>query len=375
MTIARKLELHDFRPTGFDYMRLVLACLVVVTHAPTIARGEQAGVDFFNSALAAPLKFVLPAFFALSGFLVAGSMERCKSLAMFLMLRGIRIYPALVCEVLLSAFLVGPLVTSLPWKAYFFDPQFFRYLVNVTGHISYRLPGVFATAPKPDVVNGQLWTVPWELICYLCLSVLILLGLGHRRRLILWAIGAMILVAATTNSIEHGGFTVLVGHVWGLDLLVYFSAGVAFHLYRGELPWSWELFGMCVLAACILMFFVPGGQYLALFPTVYATVFLGTCSPRMVLPSGLADCSYGVYLYGYVIQQLVADQWAWSRTSALNVALALPLSIGAGLLSWHLFEKPVMRLLRPRLKAFEEKWPRRRRDRRNTVAGAHLGSD
>jgi peptidoglycan/LPS O-acetylase OafA/YrhL len=56
-------------------------------------------------------------FFALSGFLVAGSPERSKTLLTFLGLRAIRIYPALGVEVVLSALLIGTAVTTLPLPA------------------------------------------------------------------------------------------------------------------------------------------------------------------------------------------------------------------------------------------------------------------
>ncbi len=58
----------------------------------------------------------------------------------FLGNRFIRIYPALAVEVFLSAFLLGAVFTSLDLSLYFADPEFLRYLVNVTGHIHFSLP-------------------------------------------------------------------------------------------------------------------------------------------------------------------------------------------------------------------------------------------
>ena len=127
-------------------------------------------------------------FFALSGFLVAGSLLRSRTVAMFLASRIIRIFPALSVEVLLSAVLLGPLFTSLTLAQYFRSHEFWGYWWNLVGHVHFRLPGVFDANPNPNVVNGQLWTVPYELYCYVLLALVTLIG-GVRHRWIVVAGG------------------------------------------------------------------------------------------------------------------------------------------------------------------------------------------
>ncbi|UDQ90202.1 hypothetical protein LJE71_04120 [Xanthobacter autotrophicus] len=83
LSLGAKLELDDFRPSGFDFLRLILALSVLVPHAATIAQGEAFGEEFFNGTFAPYFQLVLPAFFILSGFLVSGSMFRSKTLVMF----------------------------------------------------------------------------------------------------------------------------------------------------------------------------------------------------------------------------------------------------------------------------------------------------
>ncbi len=241
LSLGAKLELDDFRPSGFDFMRLILALSVLVPHAATIAQGEAFGEEFFNGPFAPYFQLVLPAFFILSGFLVSGSMFRSKTLVMFAGLRFIRIYPALVVEVILSAFIVGPLVTILPLREYFTDPLFFRYLVNATGHITYYLPGVFVNNPKPLIVNWQLWTVPWELLCYVSISILIVLGVKRRRILVFPALGLLLFYCVFAEVIRPAmaganPFGPLVGHVSGRELIVCFLLGVALFLYKDDIP-------------------------------------------------------------------------------------------------------------------------------------------
>jgi peptidoglycan/LPS O-acetylase OafA/YrhL len=125
VSLQDRLVATDGRPSGFDYLRLWLAISVVFIHCPTTTNGAD---PFVDTPLNAYVRAILPMFFALSGFLVAGSLERCKTLLGFLGLRVIRIYPALAVEVVLSAFLIGALVTTYPWSRYYSDPLFLLYL-------------------------------------------------------------------------------------------------------------------------------------------------------------------------------------------------------------------------------------------------------
>ena len=99
-----------------------------------------------------------------------------------------RIFPALIIEVCLSAFILGPLLTEFDLGAYLHDWQFRHYLLNMFGVIHFELPGIFPHNPYPGVVNRQLWTVPFELRCYELLVGMALLGLYRRNWLFLIAV-------------------------------------------------------------------------------------------------------------------------------------------------------------------------------------------
>lgn len=346
--IEHKLQAAGYRPSGFDYMRLSLAVAVVVWHSVVTSAGQAAQHELWVSPLGAALKLILPMFFALSGFLVAGSMERCKTLWSFLGLRVLRIYPALTVEVLLSAFLIGPLVTTLPLADYFIHPQFWSYLVNVTGHISYLLPGVFAANPLPHVVNGQLWTVPWELACYTALGLLIALGLKARKPLIWLAIFALSLSLVMWTLVVGPSRVTLEGEVVrGPILVLFFLCGVGFYLYRQRVIYNHVLGVLSLIATPLLLHYAPAGEYLGILPGTYATVYLGVMNPvRQHHLMAMADGSYGIFLYGFVIQQFIMAMWPWAQVWYLNVACALPLSVLVGLASWHIVEKPLLRLKR-----------------------------
>jgi peptidoglycan/LPS O-acetylase OafA/YrhL len=347
MTLLDQMERTNGRSSGFDYMRVGLAALIVCLHSVTTSYGMPAQDALWGSIPGRPLTLLVPMFFALSGFLVAGSWERCRTMMSFLGLRVLRIFPALSAQVVLSALIIGPLVTILPLQAYVHDPLFARFFWNAVGHPQYFLPGVFTHNPVP-YVNGQLWTVPYELDCYLILTALALIGVVKRRWILLLALAAVQLFLAFHAFFRPHGVSVgMSGELIGLC----FMWGLAFYRFRDRIPFGgW--FGLAAIALSAVLMILPNGKYLAPLPVAYGTVCLGLLNPprdRLVL-SG--DYSYGLYVFGYPIQQLVATQVAL-RDWRLNLLIALPAAFAVAALSWHLVEKRALGL-RGRLVDFED---------------------
>jgi peptidoglycan/LPS O-acetylase OafA/YrhL len=337
-TLLDQMQRASGRSSGFDYMRTGLATAIICLHSVTTSYGMPAQDALWGSVPGRPLTLLVPMFFALSGFLVAGSWERCRTMVSFLGLRVLRIFPALSVQVVLSALIIGPLATVLPLSAYFRDPLFLRFFWNAVGHIQYLLPGVFTHNPVP-YVNGQLWTVPYELDCYLILAILALLGVVKRRWLLLLGLaGLQLFLAFHAFFRPHGEAVGMSGPLIGLC----FMWGLCFYRFRDRVPFGGGP-GLIVLLLSVGLMILPDGKYLAPLPVAYGTVCLGLLNPprdRVIL-SG--DYSYGLYVFGYPIQQLIATQPAL-RDWRLNLLIALPLAFAVAAVSWHLVESRALGL-------------------------------
>lgn len=343
-TLGDYMEAADGRPSGFDYMRLILSLMIVVAHAYNVSAGvEKNQLTWLIFPIGAIKSALLPMFFALSGFLVAGSMMRCRTLIKFMGLRAIRIYPALAVEVLLTALILGPLVTSLSAGDYFTDPGFFRYLVNVTGHVTIFLPDVFMSNPRPQIANEQLWTVPFELYCYITLGLLIAIGAKTSRTvLILGTIVVALLVMLRVLLRNDWQIPDWPGPVSGYMLVVVFLLGVCLYVYRNSVPCSP---GICVAVAVVTLVLFTWGPYdrfVGCIPAAYLTILLGVMNPKRTRFIDGADYSYGIFLYHYVILQTVihvaggALAWYWA------LLLSMPFVVGFAAFSWHFIEKPAL---------------------------------
>jgi peptidoglycan/LPS O-acetylase OafA/YrhL len=271
-------------------------------------------------------------------------MVRLANVRLFLTFRLLRICPALAVEIVLSALLLGPLVTILSFAEYVSDAKFTAYFSNVLGIIRYQLPGVFLDNPLPDVVNGQLWTIPSELYCYLGLAALMVVGVSTRRWLFLAAFIAVAVLECLLGFMPGRNYTAkVVSSPEGLVLCFLF--GNVIYLFRDEIPSSFLLLLAAILVTALVLMFAPALSLLfGVISITYITVFLGLQSiPRVpILQSG--DYSYGIYLYSFPLQQTVAwaspafREWYWS------LLIGGAASICFAMVSWHLLEKPALGL-------------------------------
>jgi len=345
MNIAERLIETGGRPSGFDYLRLGLALLVVISHSIVTSYGSEVTDRVWATPIGPVFRCILPLFFALSGFLVAGSLERCKTVGGFLGLRIIRIYPALVVEVILSAFILGPIMTTIPLGDYFTHPLFFSYLWNVIGHVHFFLPSVFDGNPCPKLVNGQLWTVPFELACYVAIAALAILGRKRLKIVVLLGTLALMTLGLAVQVYKHGLQLPEYGTTLpGVFFVFSFLGGVNIYLYRNVIPFTKTVFAIAVSVMLLCAWRTDIGAFGIAFPAAYVAAYVGlTNAPRIGLLKG-ADYSYGIFLYHFAIQQTLVATIPFAREWYWNLALTIPLASAFAALSWHVVEKPALGL-------------------------------
>lgn len=377
MNLDAALRENDGKGPGFHFVRHALSVVILLHHASVLTiGGERAPAATKGDAVASlsmllqggdavflrqsiiellrPFLFSLVgAFFVLSGFLVAGSAFRTRDTRQFLTFRALRIAPALASEVLLSALVLGPLVTSVALGAYFGDAQFYRYFGNIFGFVTYELPGVFTDNPVPALVNGNLWTLPAEFYCYLVLSALMASGALFTRRGFLAVFLIVSIGVALTASFGFLAPTRLDTTRFAGWFLVYlFLVGVALWVYAEHVRLDGRLF---------VLF---GGLYVLLMATKTSDFLAGLCLAYCVVYVGMmrfawfdrllkADLSYGLYLYGYPITQALAffllphlDGASKGAKLATIMSLALVGTIAFAAASWTFIEKPALKLKR-----------------------------
>jgi peptidoglycan/LPS O-acetylase OafA/YrhL len=347
-TLGGIMDRYGGAGPGFDFLRIALAFSILYAHS-FLVTGSRSGL--LNEIPGAPemhrrpvTLLLIPMFFAVSGFLVTGSAFRTRVISKFMTYRVLRIIPALLTEVALSALFLGPVFTAVTLSNYFTDIRFFAYFGNVIGRVRFELPGVFLENPIPGVVNVNLWTLQPEFYCYLAIAALISTSLLFDRRLFTIVFGVITLGLFGVNLVI--GFGEPLGNYPPTVVLYYFFCGSLLYHWRYVVPSSVFLFLVAGLVGVVGMRF-EGTVFLTPLLFAYAIVYLGTVNiPRLpILQSG--DYSYGVYLYGFPIQQaLIATFPRLSGHGWWMLGASSLFAMSFAMVSWHFIEKPALGLKR-----------------------------
>jgi peptidoglycan/LPS O-acetylase OafA/YrhL len=337
-TIEQTIKLKS-HTSGFDLLRISLAFAIILWHTLLICYGSDGEVWFWTGPMRPAVYFLVPSFFALSGFLVAGSLER-NDITTFIFYRAARIYPALAVEVTLSAIIFGVLFTTLPLSTYITNSETHRYLLNVTGIISYTLPGVFKTNPS-EVVNIQLWTIPVELECYLLLVVMYISGALKQAQIIAAVLFGYEFIYVCENLLRHR-YVPDTSRPSDYLTIMSFIYGLIFYMMRDKIRLNANIFLASLITMWLLLLY-PSTTSLAIIPLTYVTVYLGMQNPRIPGLRKFGNYSYGIYLYGFSIQQAAYSTFAICRIPLINFIVSSFFAVIVAALSWHLVEVNVMR--------------------------------
>jgi hypothetical protein len=131
---------------------------------------------------------------------------------------------------------------------------------------------------------------------------------------------------------------------WLVYLGFLFAVGAVFELYRERLPIHDGLGALSVVATVGSLLF--GGFFVIGYPAFcYMIIWAAVRAPRFVHWVGRKnDYSYGVYIYGFLGQQIMASL-GWTRWGHLPfLAMSMAAAFAAAFLSWHLVEKHALRL-------------------------------
>lgn len=318
---------------NLDIFRLVAAIMVIYGHAyallPTEGQQDIVGrllVFDYSGSLAVKI------FFFLSGLVVTNSLIEKKDVRQFLISRFFRIWPALTVTLAAMAFIFGPLLSSHTPLEYFSNTAVYDYFLRgVVMDLHYDLPGVFQNNAL-KAANGSLWSIPFEIYAYIALVAIFLLGAIHSRHLSLVLFLAILIDPLISNKLI---FTWLPRNPEITLLAPCFAAGSLFILLKDKveinfrgLAGTWILYYLFKTSLYNFYFF-----YFAIF---YSILFISS-RKIMVQFKPAVDISYGLYLWGWPAQQVMAQYFPehgirFNQISSATIAALL------GYLSWHLIE-------------------------------------
>ncbi len=345
------------RDNNLNLIRVIAAGAVLVSHAFPIALGEGAAEPLKALTGMSLGAHAVAIFFILSGLLIARSFDRGSSKVRFVMARILRLFPALIVVLILTVF-AGALMTTLSFSQYFSSLETLTYVPrNLSlAFLQYPLPGLFADNPLPGAINGSLWTLFYEVVCYAGVFVVGILGVLRMRLMF------TCLTLALAGAFVFSGIWVPEGGLaYRMDKLVQlgfpFALGMLAYVWRDRLLLDWRIAGL-LWSLPVIFGFTILLPLVILVAVGYSLLWLGFVAKGTVLSyNRLGDYSYGIYIYAFPVQQSLALIFPGIGPYE-NMALAAPITILLAVLSWHLIEENALAKVKPLAAWLELRLPR-----------------
>ncbi|GGE99273.1 acyltransferase family protein [Mycetocola zhadangensis] len=335
-------ESFDPRRNSLNAFRLGLAALVVVSHSWLLS-GSGAQPELGGLALGS---WAVIGFFGLSGFLITRSRLSSASATVYYRNRVLRILPAFIVCILVVAFVLAPASVLLGTGASYSATSALTYvLTNLPLSLQFvaqkGIENTLVGLPVTGYWNGPLWTLFWEACCYVIVGVLV--SVLHHR----WlpgVVGALfgistVVVALTTAGVLHldAGWTPVA------PLFVAFFAGSLAYLLRHRLDVSWPTILACLLVMAAATVVGHAAAFIAL-PVLLLMIRLSNALPLQRVGRRY-DLSYGIYIYGWPVQQLIAlVTFGTGLHVGWFVLLSLSFTVPLAMASSALVERPALRL-------------------------------
>lgn len=340
------------RNNNFNMIRFVAAIMVIYGHMSHIIGVPVLTV--FNQDVST---IAVKIFFIISGYLIASSYMRDSNILRYSIRRFFRIIPGLLILTLLTVFVFGPLLTTLSVKEYFSAPETFLYLRNAILYPQYNLPGVFTNNIYPNAVNGSLWSLPVEVAMYILMPILLFIfkKLKIMKPGIIITVIAMILLDLVRMKYFPEARFIFYGSnvIDGLTLIPFFFIGCLFTFpeVKKLLNLQWAV---ALSAGGLLISLNYIKAEALLFIILPYLIFSFALEPRPIFGNFFTkhDYSFGLYLYGFLIQQILVLYLSKYNLS-LNIyfVISVIVTFVFAFLSWHLVERPMQNLGKRLLKS------------------------
>ena len=347
----------DPRRNALNACRLAMATGVIFYHS-WLLTGRQLSLGPVHQLLR---DVWVDGFFAISGFLITWSWFRHPRVREYFVARVLRILPGLWFCLIVTAFVIAPIGVAIqggsPGKLLLSRAPFEYVLGNSAVMLTEQgIGGTPSRIPVSGVWNGSLWTLIWEVSCYVAVAVFGVVGLLRRRWFIpalfaltlLWTVrlpawSAFANLAEAQQKMDSDTAVLFVQAIIARFALM-FLAGALMYQLRIVIPARWSLVALSlvvVLAASLL----PNYRVLAAIPLAYAVIVAGALIHNRRLRLW-TDFSYGVYVYAWPVQQLLVICGLAFLNPVIFAIVATAVTLPLAALSWFLVEKPAISLKR-----------------------------
>ena len=338
-SLQESIETHE---NNYLIIRFLLSASVIFFHAFALSSDKslQNPTNRFLYPITDMGGLAVGLFFFLSGLFVSQSYFGDPNVLRFFAKRFLRIFPGLFICLLVTAVLAVLIDDPRHADSHFCSVSFYRYVIdNASLHLNWFITGIF-TNHSYQAVNGSIHTLPLEWKMYMIMTAASILGFLGNRRLFSGTALVLLLVALAPPSLTAGANFVFDADYSRSAGALFFFGMFAFSVARYIYVPSW-----LALSLTCATFLTRGTPHETLFylSAIGWTIYLGEAGwlTRLIHPK--TDLSYGVYIYGWPMQQIMFDIFGRNLGPYQLTLTALPVAVLIATGSWHLIERPAIR--------------------------------
>jgi peptidoglycan/LPS O-acetylase OafA/YrhL len=333
-------RVFDPRNNALNAWRLALATGVILQHSWPLT-----GHKLHPPVVQLLTQVWVDGFFVISGFLITSSWIRNPRLREYAAARGLRIFPGLWVCLLVVAFVIAPIGVAIQGDSaarLLMSTAPIEYVMNnaVLNVYHAGIAGTPLRVPWPGVWDGPLWTLIFELLCYIAVAVAGVIGLLKRR----WPTALVFALAVAVSAlVSYPVMRVETIPQMVARFAVVFAAGALLHQYQDIVPARWSLVALSAAIVIAAGLLVPNYRTVAAIPLAYGVVVSAALikNKRLTLRT---DLSYGTYIYAWPMQQLLVICGLGFLNPIVFSIIAAIATLPLAALSWFVVEKRAMSL-------------------------------
>jgi peptidoglycan/LPS O-acetylase OafA/YrhL len=380
---------HDFYNNSFQFLRLFLAFCVVISHSFALYFGNEFEPRLpLNGYYITLGNFAVFAFFVISGFVITHSFTSKPNPKEFLLKRIKRIFPGLITCLFLTVILFAPLLDSNPQRYVQNEiPNAIKYFaLNATGfNLQDNIGNILGKQFSLNEINPVLWTIRYEIIAYLIVATLGFFGWFKKQAVLIMFLICNFLYWLTLDMpILHEWLNSYFMFSEMFAYLAYFFAGSTIYFFKerfvsrlrrnsplemtgtagldpathspkgwqsqtdGVFLWKNKLISIITIGLSLITFILAlNYDLLSTFgPACIAIIILnlGYILPFQKLPKIIPDISYGVYIYGWLVQLIIIKYFKIYLSYPQYISLVIITTTLCGFASYYLVEKRFLKI-------------------------------
>ena len=310
---------------NISFIKWILAILVIFSHSFPISKGINSHdilYNFSNGQLDFG-KLSVCIFLFFSGFFITKSLSKNSNIIDFFKKRVVKILPPLFIVLLITVLIIGPLTTTLSIKQYFIDLSWLKYLLkNMLLITTHTINGVLESNAYYQSINGSLWTLPVEFLCYIFCFIAYKLTICNKNKL-KYTFPIFIIVYILFNYKFNNIY--LINTL--LPLVSFFYIGMLSFTYKDNIKLN-----KCLVIISIILLLVSLKlnfySYISIIIIPYIVLYLSFASKQIKLfKNKIFTLSYEVYLVGFLVQQVVCYVFGGIMNPYINFIISIRIVI------------------------------------------------